>query len=302
MNYYISKIKNELNEFLWTLKRLFIRIGKEKVESKDISIIVVGRNDNYGGDFSLCLKTTLDWNIKQLPDAEVIYIEWNKIEEKESDCNWIEQRYKNAKCYIVPNQIHTTVNSNPKMPVMEYFAKNIGTRKATRDWIIMINADCLIGNEMMKNITRLNKKYVYGTHYISFKWDGNPIEQYHFRDKKNIVIRFPAQKNLSAVVGNFIMTYKSNWVNATGYDERLTNVRAGVDDNGLEQLRFMGLKTAVLGHHYHLDHPESIIHGANTSHGENEFKNIPYKNNEQWGFINYPLKQISERIWQLEKI
>jgi hypothetical protein len=79
-------------------------------------------------------------------------------------------------------------------------------------------------------------------------------------------------------------------------------VRAGVDTNGLKQLFYAGLKPMVLGHHFHLDHPESIVHGNNDTHGVNAFNNIPYKNNENWGFNTSPLKQISERIWELEKI
>ena len=297
----IKKLKDFIDIIIWKIK--FIISKKNiNVDSSDISIIVVGRNDNYGGDFSLRLKTTLDWNLKQLPNAELIYVEWNKIENKESDCIWIEKRYKNAKCYIVNNEIHTSINQNPKMPVMEYFAKNLGMRKATKDWILMINADCFVSYEVTKNMKRLNDNYVYGTNYISIKWDEKPIEDYHLKSKNNIVASFAAPKNISAGVGNFVLTHRTNWIKATGYDERLTTVRAGVDANGLYQLLNLGLKPMVLGSHYHLDHPESIIHGSNATHGNHQFDNIPYKNKENWGFNNYPLKQISERIWQLEKI
>ncbi len=307
----IGKLSNALNwrrdfyyqqwlKLRWEVKRLLDFSEKEKVKS--ISVIVVGRNDNYGGDFSKRLQITLDWNLSQLPNAELIYVEWNQIKERPSDCEWIVKKYSNAKCYIVPNKMHNLVCSNSKMPMMEYFAKNLGIRKATSDWILMANADVFIGNDVIKNIHKLNSDTVYGTHYVSIKWDGKPIENYHQQNKKNIVTAFSATNDLGSVVGNFILTHKKNWLKATGYDETLTNVRAGVDCNGLNQLLHLGLKPMVLGHHYHLDHPESIIHGKNDTHGNHHFNNVPYKNSDNWGFANCPLKQISERIWELQKI
>lgn len=308
----INKLKNALS---WRINYFFqqylklrweIRIGldfskKEKVNS--ISVIVVGRNDNYSGDFSKRLQTTLDWNLKHLPNPEFIYVEWNPIKEKPSDCEWIVKRYTNAKCYIVPNEIHQKISAYPDtMPVMEYFAKNLGIRKATNEWILILNADVFMGNDVIKNIIRLNKNTVYGTHYVSIKWDGEAINHEHQKNKKLIVTAFSASKDLGSVVGNFILTHKENWLKATGYDESLNNVRAGVDCNGLEQLLSLGLKPMVLGHHFHIDHPESIIHGGNDSHGKHSFNNNPYKNPDDWGFINYPLKQIAERIWELQPI
>ena len=289
-----------LQKLFWSIKYWFDSSIKEEIH--EISIIVVGRNDNYGGDFKKRLQTILNWNLKHLRNPELIYIEWNQIKEQPTDCEWIVKKYANAKCYIVPNEIHNLVCKNSKLPVMEYFGKNLGIRKATSNWILMANADVFMGNDVIKNIRNLNPDTVYGTHYVSIKWDEKSITDEHQKNKKNIVTAFSATKNLGSVVGNFILTHKKNWLKATGYDENLKNVRAGVDTNGLNQLLYLGLKPMVLGHHYHLDHPESIIHGSNETHGQHHFKNIPYKNPDGWGFENYPLKQISERIWELQKI
>lgn len=293
----VDYYRKKLLKLFWLFKRLFDFSQKEKTNG--ISVVVVGRNDNYGGDFSKRLQTTLDWNLSHLPNPELIYVEWNQIKERPSDCEWIVARYPNAKCYIVSNEIHKKINDSSRIPMMEYFAKNIGIRRATNEWILMINADVFIGTDVIKNIRTLNDNTVYGTHYISIKWDKKPINSSHQKNKKIIVSEFPASNDLSSVVGNFILTHKKNWFNATGYDESLNNVRAGVDTNGLRQLLYLGLKQMVLGQHFHLDHPESIIHGKNDTHGSHSFRNIPYKNSEDWGMAKHPLKQISERIWEL---
>src|SRR5882672_7207788 len=110
MNYYFTRILHAFQRFKWKIKFMF----SEKncpVSPGDISIIVVGRNDNYGGDFSLRLKITMDWNLKQLPGAELIYVEWNRIREKERDCEWIEKRYPAARCYSISNEVHQTITT-----------------------------------------------------------------------------------------------------------------------------------------------------------------------------------------------
>jgi hypothetical protein len=297
----IRILKHTAIKLQWRIKNLIDFSKKEKVSS--LSIVVVGRNDNYGGDFSLRLKTTMDWNLSLFPNAELIYIEWNPLEDKDSDCAWISARYPNAKCYIVSNEIHKKLITKKNFPILEYFAKNLGIRKASGDWIILVNADVLIGADI--SFEALNKELVYGTHYNNIKWDNQPIKKEYLENKNNILSSFPANSVLESVVGNFILTHKENWLKATGYDESLSDVRNGVDSNGLNQLLHSSLKTMALGNHYHLDHPESLINGANPTHGDQNRidyilagKNIPYKNNDSWGMNNYIFEEIYPRIWK----
>jgi len=293
--------KKKYYKFYWKVKRFFDFSKKEKINS--ISVVVVGRNDNYGGDFSERLRTILDWNLSILPNPELIYVEWNQVENRTSDCDWITKRYKNTKCYIVPKKIHDTITTNNKMPVMEYFGKNVGIRKATNDWILLLNADILLDLKTIKDIKKgLSSKYVYGTHYNNIKWNKELISS-DFLSNKDIVLNyFPANKILQSVVGNMILTHKNNWFLGTGYDERLTNVRAGVDENGKNNLLAKGIKPMLIGNHYHLDHAESMIYGRNDTHGFNKFNNLPYTNNNNWGLFDLKETLIKEKIWKLEKI
>ncbi len=298
--------KDQFYKLVNYLLRFYEIFGKEEIKS--VSVVVVGRNDNYGGDFSKRLQVTLDWNLSHLPNPELIYVEWNPLSDRPSDCTWISERYKNSKCFIVPNEIHKVIAHDPeKMKVMEYFAKNLGIRKASSDWIILTNADVLIGPDMIGNIKSLNKDFIYGGHYVNILWDGDAIDEYYFKDKKIVKNSFSAYLTFQSTVGNFILTNKKNWMTSTGYDENLNKSRAGVDTNGYLQLKKLNLITRIIGHHFHLDHPESIINVANLeSHGDRsqmiDNRNIPYKNREYWGLADYPLKQISEKIWELQAI
>jgi hypothetical protein len=298
-------LKHNAVKLQWLVKKKLDFSRKENVNS--LSIVVVGRNDNYGGDFSLRLKTTFDWNLGLFPNAELIYVEWNPIEENESDCPWIVAAYPNAKCYIVPNEIHKKLITTKNFPILEYFAKNLGIRKASGDWIALINADVLIGPDC--KFDKLDKSKIYGTHYNNLKWDRQPIKKEFLLEKNNILSSFPANNKLQSVVGNFIMSHRDNWLKMTGYDERLSDVRNGVDNNGLQQLLHSSLKTMAIGNHYHLDHAESLINGSNNTHGDQERineiakgNNIPYINPKSWGLQNYSFKETKPRIWKIHQI
>jgi len=163
MHWRLRQFDRNLKREKWELKRKFAHGDTETVSK--FSMVVVGRNDNYGGDFSARLKATIDWNYNRVPGCELIYIEWNPILDRPSDTEWISQRYPNSKCYIVPQEIHQECCTNPKLPMMEYFAKNLGIREASNEWVFCINADVFLGLNTLKNMTQLNKDFVYGTHY-----------------------------------------------------------------------------------------------------------------------------------------
>ena len=302
MHWRVRLIDRLAKEWIWKLKYHLDFSSKEKVDK--VSLVVVGRNDNYGGDFSDRLKATIDWNYNHLPDPELIYVEWNTIPDRPSDTEWIAARYPNSKCFIVPNEIHRVITTNPKLPMMEYFAKNIGIREASNEWILLVNADVFLGYDALHNLRHLSKKYVYGTHYKNIIWDKKPISDRHLNDKSIVKNSFSTNWELHSVVGNFVMTHRDNWYVSGGYDEALTDVRSGVDNNGLMQLLYNGVKPMVIGKHYHLDHNESLIKGANDTHGNTEkisgYNNVPYKNAEDWGLRSFPRVQIAPHIWKLK--
>ncbi len=104
MHWRVRQADRNWKRWKWELKRKFAHKGAAKVNK--FSMVVVGRNDNYGGDFSERLKATIDWNYNRVPNCELIYVEWNSIPDRPSDTDWISKRYPNSKCFIVPNSIH----------------------------------------------------------------------------------------------------------------------------------------------------------------------------------------------------
>ncbi len=305
MHWRVRQADRNWKRLKWELKHRFAHKATEQVNK--FSMVVVGRNDNYGGDFTERLRVTMDWNYHHVPNCELIYVEWNNIPDRPSDTEWISQRYPNSKCFIVPNEIHQDYCTSPKIPVMEYFAKNLGIREASNEWVFCVNADVFLGFNALKNMTSLNKEYVYGTHYNNIKWEGGDLTDKYITDKKYLLNQFAAGDLMGAAVGNFILAHRDSWLLNKGYDEAQKSSRIGMDRNGIMMLYHMGVKPMVIGDHYHLDHNESAIKGtANATHGETSviksLANIPYDNGPNWGLAQYPRQTIAARVWQLQKI
>jgi hypothetical protein len=95
----------------------------------EITIVLIGRSDYYHGENRSRIEATLSWNLRYI-DGEVIYVEWNRLPKQRSDAGWLVERFPNLRVYVVPPEIHDSLSTNPDIPVMEYFAKNVGIRRA----------------------------------------------------------------------------------------------------------------------------------------------------------------------------
>lgn len=284
----------------WHVRKL-ADISKAADGEPSIALVVVGRNDNYGGDFRGRLNTTLEWNLTY-PFTEAIYIEWNPISDKPSDAPWLVEKFKNLRVYIVSPDRHRKCCSNPSMPMMEYFAKNVGIRRATSSWVCLVNADVLIGPDVFERFGRLRGDRVYGTHSVNIRWNGSPIKASELNERGTRIGEFSATPDLFSVVGNFVLAPRELWHRARGYDESLTDRRVVCDAHGVSQLYNLGAKPRVLGRHYHLDHPESCQNAILDHQGKyfDPWEGIPYRNGDDWGQADARERLIGERTYYLD--
>lgn len=133
-------------------------------QKKYFSAIFVGRNDNYGGDFKSRLQNCVSnlsgqLNRFKIP-SEIIFVNYNYLPEP-SILDFIEWPKSTALVDIriinVPNDIHQEfVKSNnvKDVPVIEYFAKNIGIRRANGKFLLCMNPDILISDKIIEFISK----------------------------------------------------------------------------------------------------------------------------------------------------
>ena len=105
-----------------------------------ISIVIVGRNDNYGGDFEGRLFATTQYNLDALATRgianELIFVEWNPLPDRPLLSHKVASAFEQAHCIVVDGVVHRHVSRNRHIAVFEYHAKNVGARRASGRWLL----------------------------------------------------------------------------------------------------------------------------------------------------------------------
>jgi len=122
----------------------------------DLSVVVVGRNDGYGGDFRKRMQYSVDALLSLSEQVglrvELVVVEWNPPQSRErlSDAlAWPDGRTGSVRIVEVPKSVHQQFTNAEEMPVFEYVAKNVGIRRATGDYILCTNPDIIFNEELL---------------------------------------------------------------------------------------------------------------------------------------------------------
>lgn len=263
-----------------------------------IAAVMVGRNDDYMPDFAQRLHATIAWNIRHLVD-EVIFVEWNPPAERPLLASSLTVEFPEVRAYVVPEEIHRTVCHNPKLPLMEYHAKNVGIRRAQAPWIIATNADVAFGGDaiqtMRRSLTSPDVAWTAERTDIYWKeWRKRNIGLTDCLRYKRII---PYQPHGT---GDFLLASREMWHRARGYDEALLKHRIGCDVRGAAQLVACGAQMQKVGRILHLAHPTSCTEQIQPHHGERaSIEDVPYHNGPNWGLGNCSELELEERVWRL---
>lgn len=277
-----------------------VRLRKAK---PTVCAVFAGRNDDYVPDNEARVRAVIEWNSKVLCD-EVIFIEWNPLSDRPLLSHALTRDYGNVRAYVVPPEMHEEICTNPRMKVLEYFAKNVGIRRAESDYICATNADILWDENVRRMRRLLDERLVFRTRRIELQWDGEPPTQRYLREPENrIEFRFGWRQELTYGCGDFTLAHRELWQRARGYDESLKGARINCDGRGLLQLLTLGGKPVHMGLHYHLYHGTSSAYGGNVSHGASfdYGADLPYQNADDWGLGDCLEEPLGERVWQLKR-
>lgn len=280
------------------------------------SIILTGKNDNYGGHFDERLILTTKYNAKKLTklgvDVEIIFVEWNPLEDKPLLSEKLSKAFDDIKCYVVDNETHNKFRGEFEyMTFLEFFAKNIGIRRATGDILICSNADVFYNDNVFKFIAKS-------------KFQDNVIYRAERKD-----IRFHKLKGLSDDLflqatfrtnpvggppyvdasGDFTMATKKTFESIGGYDENMRFVKIHKDSRILFSAMEKEMSFLLIGDIFHIDHEGSAVGttGDLSNYRETNgpyqwmyFKGLPYNNSEFWGMNNNSTEtKLQDKIFKL---
>ncbi|HCS79112.1 TPA: hypothetical protein DIV55_05230 [Patescibacteria group bacterium] len=144
-----------------------------------LSIIVTGRNDDYGLRFKYRLKLFFKSLLNQLDNwsisAEIIVVEWNPPRARENISSVLKKWFAFTPVPIrvievSPRQHRNFVNSD-RIPLFEYIAKNTGVRRAKGEYILVTNPDILFPGKLIQFIAnrQLEKNTFYRIDRIDYK-------------------------------------------------------------------------------------------------------------------------------------
>lgn len=153
------------------------------LRSKDpyISFVVAGRNDNYGGDYlqrvQLCINVLFSYWQRFKLDAELIIVEWNPPADSSPLAEAISWRRRpdtgTVRIITVPQKIHMQIPNPNKMPIFEYLAKNVGIRRATGRFVVVMNPDIILTKDMIRAFA---EKVLRGDcYYRADRYDFRPL-------------------------------------------------------------------------------------------------------------------------------
>lgn len=142
-----------------------------------LSVVIVGRNDDYGDDFLGRINTfvrSLDHQVREYPGVfELVVVEWNPLGDKQplADALFPTQHLP-VRVVTVPAELHDRLGASH--PVLEFHGKNVGIRRARGEYVLVTNPDILFSQALVDELARkkLRLDRVYRTDRYDFVCEG----------------------------------------------------------------------------------------------------------------------------------
>jgi len=161
---------------------------KNTISEPYLSLVLTGRNDNYGGDFrsrlQRCITNTFEQLVQHEISSELIFVNYNPVEENAPIQNFIDWPLSTNNVRIriitISNEIHKKLvadGSRKNVPVLEYLGKNAGIKRAKGQFILSMNPDIILPSELVSLLKKLRKDTYYRTDRIDFEGELNAEHQ-----------------------------------------------------------------------------------------------------------------------------
>jgi hypothetical protein len=271
-----------------------------------ITIVVAGRNDDYGGGFTDRLLGAWGHNLAQLADAgvsvELLFVEWNPLPDRPLLSRRILAELPSAQAIVVPQAVHARYRGNPQMPFHEMPAKNVGIRHASGDWVLVANADVVLGRDLIAWMAQghHDPDTLYRAHRVdvphSTPFDRIEEPNHQLASGEGAVT--PCE--YLGAGGDFCFASRALWLRLEGFDEAVRFTTRGKDWQFFLSARERHVPIAFVGRVYHLDHEGGF---RNTPAGERAGHSVhfgpwwdleaavPIRNAPDWGLASAVLEQ-----------
>lgn len=268
-----------------------------------LSIVVVGRNDDFGGDFNGRMMAAAAFNHEHLDQAglahEYIFVEWNPVPRRPylaeiigRELPWWHRHF------VVDGAWHERLSVNARLVFMEFFAKNVGLRRARGRFVLTTNTDIWLSRDVLRALPRVVPGILYRAIRVDLRreigYDGvtfGTLEHPESFLRSNALGR----GYYANAAGDFLLLDGKTFWELRGFNEVFRESKIHKDANFCVQARRRGIPVEVLGPVYHFDHESSWNnvrrlyrgHHANAPFGRSDWNwEAGYDNPESWGLAD----------------
>jgi hypothetical protein len=287
-----------------------------KYTNDSISVVVVARNDNYGGSLNHRAKHCLNTLIENYD--EVIYVDW-KSPDIPLTSAIEDDLIKSGKLKVYVVEPEDIINNNPEYinyPLVEVVGRNIGIRRASCDWVLTTNIDVMIERidlskyrddtlytaarrnvpqdnhltftntkELLSHLDSCKDSYARSPDSVAYDENGAPFSTWDPGDIWSLVVN----------CGDFQFAHKNIWESIKGFEERFGG-RMYTDSNVLKKASIHHRIEKVDENLYHLDHGNDrgvSIEGEVPPPQNDRLETVnnftETSNEDTWGWQNYRL-------------
>jgi hypothetical protein len=290
------------------------------VASKFLSIVLTGRNDQYGIDFRTRFLRTLAFNARELTargvSFEVVLVEWAPEPEYPLltdivlDAIPALREGGTFRGLVVDPAYHAALSLNPRLEYLEFLAKNVGIRRAYGEYVLTTNCDVFFGRTVLDVLAARSVEprvlYRAARYDIKMTADASHVDWEFLEEPRNlehepVELRPPF---MGGGAGDFMMVDRTSFHATRGFNEVYRVVRVGIDHNFIVKALSDGLAVRDIGGPvYHLNHVGSYRITRHVYKGREatapygnilwHTRGVVYLNPPSWGLANAPEAQQS---------
>lgn len=289
-----------------------------------LSIVLTGRNDNFGGDFNDRFFRALRFNHQRLSEAgvahEFVFVEWAPIAGKPYLADLTREAIpelprESFVVYIVDARYHEAYSLNPRLKFLEFIAKNVGIRRSRGLFVLTTNTDVYLGRGIVELLAAGTlepaKLYRAARTDLRLGADLTHVDWDLLEDPRNRVavneITPPLYTNAS---GDFLLMDRLSYCRIRGFNEVYRVAKIHLDGNFCAKAYANGYELVDVGQPiYHLNHVGSfnVTRGVYEERpheapwGHNRWKwFVTYENPEDWGLERAPATRLDPQTTWLE--
>lgn len=292
-------------------------------ESPYLSIIITGRNDDFGGNFNARLFGALEFNHAHLTARgiphEFVFVEWRPVSGKLWLSEVLVDRYshlvpQSLSCFVADAAYHDAYSLNPKLQFQEFIAKNIAIRRCRGAFILTTNTDVYLSRGMLDVLAArgLEQRVLYRTVRIDLKdeVDCSTIDWATLEDDRNYdhvnAIEPPYYTNAS---GDFLLLDRDSYQQLRGFNEVYRAAKVHMDSNFCRKAYSAGMRLQALDapvYHVGLGTLNSQAPMYRERPGDAPWGNarwrrdVLYANPDNWGLGAAPVRQIRPGLAYLD--